>query len=591
MVRRGTIFIDVRRLRRPSIVAAALVTTFATAPAWAKAKIVPRPEGPGTTAVTTDPSVTVGMGLTLTPIKDPGDSLVWWPRRQEARERFQGVRQVFPEAQSGRVYQYLNALAAAFASMSPEPRPQFHFYVADTLNASIWPAGSGFFVLHAGLFSLARNPHELEFLLALELAHDVLEHNQTPLRAGDIKWEAGKWELDRLRPAPAQWWALLAAEDPIERGRFSYTLQQESDALELVYRFFDGLGWQYDGLRDKTFQFIQDLGQIPGLSSLKLLHANLGMALKLPHARVRREKITLDPIVSRETISRAMDEMALGGYQRYQWMRELAPYRAVLLAKAGEPENFREQTAEEVMDDGQLPKSQRLARAYLKALLEMRRRDWKSLIATSDRALALAPGTEPFLWFKLFAVTSLGQFNKCGDTRAPRWRLFDHKRSILVAQCAFLAGRYSTSAALLTDYRRRFPFDVEGAFWQALVDLRMRRKAEDNLGEMTRFWGERPYVRALWAIYHGLKRKPSEAKSDLDSIALLSETRAIDHFQPYSDAEWGAFAFANAWFTATYSPYKDRDESAGKLRAEALARWPLADFVRAHFPRQVWEER
>lgn len=512
------------------------------------------------------------MKIRMQPVIDPGDSLSWWPRRLEALKRYEAARAALPEVPSASIYQYLNALAEGFSSMLPEPRARFQFFVADTLNASIWAAGSGFYIIHAGLFSLVRDQRELAFILALEFAHESLGHNKRPI---------GSWNKSGFRPTAVFNWALIANGDPVENARFSYTTQQESDALELVYRFFVSRDWRYDDLAKTIAGRINLLNSIRGTSSLPLLHRNLEFALKLPHDRPKPASLKMDPVVNIGTVTRALTEMSLSGLQRYQWMREIIPYRKYLIDENVNVSDLRERTEAEIQKLGQYRHGEHVARKFLRANLLMQKRDWAAVQQTAEEALRLVPRNEPFLWFHLLSRQHQLQFKECGDSTQPKWPLFDHMRQLIVGQCMFLDGRLSNAAQHFMEYRRRYPFDVHGAFWQAFVDLHMRRKGQDNIAEMERFWGNRPYVRAVKVLHYGALGKPTDAKAAQDVINELE----------YGDTEWGALELVNSWFAETYSPYNGRDEKAQNKMKRAEMLWPLSGLIRAHMLRHAWEER
>lgn len=568
---------------------------------------------PSQTVVTDDPHVTVTMGLKVAPSNDPGDSVQWWDRRQAGWQRWLTAKQRFPRAKSTAAELYLSALAEGFNKTLPFlPRTRFHFYVADTLNPSLWPVGGGFFIIHAGLLRQVRDERQFAFLMALELAHESLGHNMRPLRAGDIKWEPGRWRDGDFDSWPIEFWASLVGHDPIERGGFTYTLQQESDALELVYRFFRANMWEYDGINRLVVDLLPTIAQIPGSSSLAKMHANLGMAVRLPHNRPDPPVTPIDSVVNRLTYSRAVGEIANGTLQHYPWMLELVPYRDFVVERNINISEVRDQFDEhaealsgkvasvlhrsrkealsteldelddrndDLYDRGKIFGA-KLARLYLKGTILIAHQRWKEVVENANEGLRLDSSAEPFMWQRALARQELSQFNSCISELIVGWHYYDHRRELLSLQCHFLEGRYSDSARLALEFRRKYPFDIDGAFWSLLAQIRMKRPLDKLIDEVQAFWGDRPMVRALKIFYFGYLGKLTEAQAMADFKAG----------QPYLTREWGMLEFAQAWLRETFNALPN-DERAEKLRELAELQWPLSRLVRYNLPREAVEVR
>ncbi len=568
---------------------------------------------PGVTHVTDEPSVTVTMGLKMAPTNELGDSVKWWDRREAGWRRWMSAREKFPRATSSSIEIYLSALAEGFTKVIPWlPLPRFHFYVADTLNPSLWPVGGGFFVIHAGLLRHLRDERQFAFLIALELAHETLGHNMVPIRAGDIKWEPGSWREGDYDGWPVEFWAFMVGHDPIDRGGFTYTLQQESDALELVYRFFAANVWEYDGINRLLSDLLPQLNVIPGSSSLARLHTNLALAIRLPHDRPKCPITPVDSVVNRATYAQAEVEIERSSVQHYPWMLELVPYREFVTQRtiniaqvreqynehsdvrtekiltatrqtrktslASELDEFVERNDELIARDKLV--TAKLARIYLRGSVLLSHHRWADAIASAQEGLKIDSSAEPFHWQRALARQQLSQFNKCIAEMPLEWRYFDHRRELLIVQCSFLEGRYTDAAKLALEYRRRFPFDIEGAFWETLVEIRLNRSLAKHIEEIETFWGDRPMVRALKIFYYGYLGKQSEAEA---AITLNTDIT-------YLPQEWGMLEFAQAWLRDTFNPIAG-DDRADKLRQLAELQWPLSRLVKYNLPRDTIQNR
>lgn len=568
---------------------------------------------PGVSQVTEETEVMDRMGLKMIPTNDLGDSREWWERRTEGWKRFEQAKKKFPPAKSESLEMYLNALAESFNRAMPHPpHVRFHFYVADTLNPSLWPAGGGFFIVHAGLIRKVKDERQFAFLLALELAHETLGHNMTPGLLFGKNWEPGRWGKNDFDAWSVEHWTVLVGNDPIERGGFVYTLQQESDALELVYRFFQANSWEFDGINRLVVDMLPGLNAIPGTSSLARLHSNLAQAIKLPHRRQKVSPAPADSVVNRGSYVQAQSELASSTLQFYDWMLELVPYRKFIserlvnleqirlrhnehgeigttklreVLKRPRDRTFASEAAEfdrinrELSSRASLLEA-RLARFYLKGAVLMMHRRWKEALVNAEQALKLAPDAEPFLWQRVSARQQLGQFNKCVTENQSRWRYYDHRRELMGLQCTFLEGRYTDAAKLAIEYRTRYPFDVEGAFWETLLQIKLRRIKNARIEEIESFWGDRPIVRALKILYYGHLEQPDHAQKEMFFDSELS----------YLPQEWGMLEFAQAWYRRTYSVI-ERDDRAEQLQALAEVQWPLARLVKLNLPREILQRR
>jgi hypothetical protein len=508
---------------------------------------------------------------------------------------------------------YLYALADGFSrTLNFIPRTRCHFYVADTLNPTLWPVGGGFFIVHAGLIREIKDEKQFAFLVALELAHEMLGHNFQPVRAGDIKWEPGLWRNGQYDGWPVEFWAYLVGRDPLQRGGFQYTLQQESDALELVYRFFRANLWNYDAVSRAVADLIPTFGAIPGASSLPSLHANLKMATLLPHETPAPGPIPVDPAVSESVYRKVQEDVLASALQHYPWMLELVPYRDLVLerginldrarreynphaevlsqkylnlskkprkqSKSGELGDLDDRN-EDLESRDKVPGAQ-LARLYLKGAILLAHHQWEAVAANSAEGLKIDAAAEPFLWQRASARQQQGRFKECIKEMGATWHWFDHRRRIMELSSTFLDGRYSDAFVLANDYRRQYPFDIEGAFWQTLTLIRMRRSLESSMVEIESFWGDRPLVRALQIFHYGYLGQFSRARAAL-------EFRSDIEYLPF---EWGAFEFAQAWLRLTFNELHD-DDRAEKLLKLAALQWPLAPLVRYNLPRDAVQSR
>ena len=596
--------------------AAVLACGGGLAPAGARAEFVVGKTpgtGPGVTHVTDAGDVTAQMGIKMAATNELGDSVKWWERREAGWRRWMSAREKFPRATSSSIEIYLGALAEGFTKIIPwVPQPRFHFYVADTLNPSLWPVGGGFFIVHAGLLRHMRDERQFAFLVALELAHETLGHNMVPIRAGDIKWEPGSWRAGDFDGWPVEFWAFLVGHDPLDRGGFSYSLQQESDALELVYRFFAANVWEYDGINRLTADILPQLDVIPGSSSLARLHTNLAMAIRLPHDRPKIAITPVDSVVNRATYAAAETEIERSSIQHYPWLLELVPYRDFVLQRNINIDRVREEYNEhsdvhtqkilsatkqsrktslsseldEFMDRNEelIAREKlvtaKLARIYLRGAVLLSHHRWADAIVSAQEGLKIDSSAEPFFWQRALARQQLSQFNKCIAEMPLEWRFFDHRRELLIVQCSFLEGRFTDAAKFALEYRKRFPFDIEGAFWETLVEIRLNRQLAKHIEEIETFWGDRPMVRALKIFYYGYLGKQSEAEA---AISFQSDI-------PYLAQEWGMLEFAQAWLRDTFNPIPN-DDRADKLRQLAELQWPISRLVRYNLPRDAVQNR
>lgn len=569
----------------------------------------------GVTIVTEEPKVTVNMGIKMAPSNEQGDSIEWWERREEGYKRFMRAKALFPRARSVMIETYLASLAHGFTkTLVQVPRTRFHFYVADTLNPSIWPAGGGFFIIHAGLIRQVKDERQFAFILALELAHETLGHNMVRSLIKGKNWEPGSWSDGNYDSWPVEFWAQIVGHDPIERGGFTYSLQQESDALELVYRFFMANAWEYDGIGRLVADLLPSLNAIPGASSLQRLHENLAQSLRLPHLRPHAEILPVDSLVSRASYSSALAEIQKSTLQRYGWMLELVPYRDFILAKTQDLDRIRNQFNEhsdrfssilaqaklhpreksleteladfadtkENLDSRIDLRDAKLARTYLLGTLYLAHGKWQEAIDNANAGLKLDPQAEPFLWQRARARMQLRQFNKNIVELSNVWKNFDHRRELFLLESNFLEGRYTDAAAQAIEYRKKYPFDIDGAFWCALSFIRLRRPAEaaNMISEIEAFWGDRPMARALKIFHYALQGKHTLAHAAFD---LNSDIH-------YTAQEWGILEFAQAWFRESYSGFPN-DNTSSKLYELAELEWPLASVLRLNLARDPVEVR
>jgi hypothetical protein len=315
------------------------------------------------------------------------------------------------------------------------------------------------------------------------------------------------------------------------------------------------------------------------------LHANLALAVKLPHERPRPKPAPIDLVVNDFTYAQALRELEASTLQHYPWMLELAPYRDFVARRASQGQSLESDLSElddlsEELDDREKIPAARIARAYLKGLVYLRHDRWLEVIRNAEEGLKMDASAEPFLWQRALARQQLGQFNKgIVEMGAGPWRYFDHRRELLMLENTFLEGRYSDAAAAAAEYRRKYPFDIDGAFWQTLTLLRMRLPVDRTMAELEAFWGDRPMVRGLKIFYYGYLRKLDEARAAMD---LKSDI-------VYTPSEWGILEFAQAWFWETF--YDPRDDKADQLRRLAELHWPLARLVRVNMPREAVEEK
>lgn len=490
------------------------------------------------TGVTKEPRVTETMGLELFWTSTPPDSVEWPSQRLEAWKRWQKLKTDFPGVRSDASYNYFDTLARAFAAILPEPRARFYFYIADTLNVSIWPLSSGYFVVHAGALSVIRDEQLLTFMVILELAHDYLGHT----REMSDRANFGAREKKSLVVWP---WAALAESDPIGKTTLAYSLEQENDALDVVLYFFTAVGRDYAASALRLPVLLKSLSTKKSASSWPALHANLSEALKQPRNESEEKPAHVGFSVAPNMIAQAVTQIEGSGLQRYPWLREL------LTAEPGV-----------------------LASAYRSTLKANEKRDWVALAQAVKKGLGVSARAEPFLRDQMTLWQQTGKFASCTTQgRKRRWGYFDHLRELMVAQCVFLDGRYTDAKSLLAKYSLRYRYDVHGAFWLTLVDIRLRRPVEDQLSEIEKFWGDRPYVRALRAMRLSILERPS------DAVALFNYDSQI----AYDNAEWGALDMAHSWMIKNHSSFRERDGKSLDLRERATQRWALGEQVLRHF--------
>lgn len=591
----------------PALFSAMLALVSIVRSAWAEPVIANalRDETHGVTRVSEEPGVMANITIKMAPSIDPGDSLKWWQHREAGFHRWTEAKRLFPRVRSFAAESYLSALAEGFSRLlPPAPRQRFHFYVADTLNSSLWPMGGGFFVVHAGLFRLIREERQFAFVLALEMAHEALGHH--------VAWEGG-WPRDgKFDSWSIEFWAALAGRDPIVRAGFAYSLQQESDALELVYRFFQANDWEYEKFSRGVASFLPNLDAVPGSSSLHRMHPHLVMAVRVPHDRLAVAREPVDSIVSPTTYAGAAAEIARSALQRYPWMLELVPYRDFVLDRASNIEQLRLRFDEHVAisskrleelgrrarnrsSDSELAElaardeehdgrdkllSAKLARLYLRGLVLASHQRWQEVISNAAEGLKLAQTAEPFLWQRALARQQLGQFNTCIRELSSKWAYFDHRRELFEVQCTFLEGRYTEASRIGLEYRKRYPFDIDGAFWWILSEIRIKRVTDKQIQELEAFWGDRPIVRALKVFYYGYLGKPTQARAAVDFRADIA----------YGAQEWGILEFAQAWLRASFGAFAE-DDRAEKLMQLSDLQWPLAHLVKYNLPREATERR
>jgi hypothetical protein len=278
-------------------------------------------------------------------------------------------------------------------------------------------------------------------------------------------------------------------------------------------------------------------------------------------------------------------------------MLELAPYRALIIERLARPPREGRKEARTLssdlsvyesitdgLDERDKLTSAKLARFYVRGLVFVAHGRWKEALANASEGLKLDPSAEPFLWQRAVAYQNLGQFNRCIAQAGDRWTFYDHRRELLAIECSFLEGRYTDAAKLAVEYRRKYPFDISGAFWQALAAIRVRRPFDEQLREIESFWGDRPMVRALKIFYFSYMGK-------------LIEAKAMTEFEtdiPYRPEEWAVLEFAHAWFLDTYrdafSEIRGSDRGA-KLLEYAYQKWPLARLMRHNLPRDAVQAR
>ncbi|MEW6057890.1 MAG: hypothetical protein AB1540_14880 [Bdellovibrionota bacterium] len=509
-------------------------------------------------------------------VVDASQFLAWPPEKVHSWKQSTSMQSQFPRSKSARLESFLSQFGDAFRAMLPLPEKlRLHFDVLDTVNPTFWPFGHGFIVMHSGLILRIHDLNSFLFLLALESAHDVLGHVQN--RVQDLKWQAFPLRIDL--------WTSLVGRDPLAHvGVRAYTVSEEAEALEIVYRFLRAYGIDPAHAGMELVSRFEKINALPEMSSVPVLHRNLKTALSTSVLQSKPAALkTFDALISEPSFAEILKELGQSKNQLQAWMVELIPY-AYLLKKEGESFEEDQRLAQAVKarlkrrsEKGEA----RLAWLYVQNLMHLRHRQWRALLKNSTEALSIGPSAIPFRWHKGMAHQQLRQFNHCIHSLGESWGIYDFRRLLLELQCSFLEGRYTDAARLANQFRQKHPYDAEGAFWQALNAIRIRQPIDQLLAEMDNYWGDRPFVRALKVLHFGYIGKLTDAKA----IANFSADAA------FSDEEWGKLHMAEAWLYETFIFKEKRPRFARSRREKSEQEWVLAGLVRENLPRETIQIR
>ena len=500
------------------------------------------------------------------------DTLVWPRSHNEARRIWLTRTRQFVALKSSAVERYLDLLGNEFLITNEKNiqarkrRPlRFHFFIADTLNPSLWSYGSGYFVLHGGLLNGVLNHQQFTFLIALEMAHQILGHE--PSDDGRI---VGAWSADGF--------ATLVVNDPVLKRSFSYSRIQETQALELVAPLFNSWGWNYAQIAKQMVPAINELTKFPGASSVGLAHRHLALALKLPEPAAHTSVGKAPEFLSAASFQQIQNELLRSAQQRYAWFLGLASYLPPQFDVVARPSSFLDldlrafRALKESYSKRGIKSPASLER-WIENRIHLNHRDWSSVEDYEADEVQ-----EPILFQKLHALQIQGNFESCLKDSEHQWIHREYERELIRAQCVVLMGHLSEGLEHIKNFVVANPLDIRGGFWHVLVLARLHDpKLFEVQREYQQKWGDRPWTRAAQIIALARNGRWNQIQElDADTFSVFEKA--------YGDEERGALLFAKAW--AEYQKHQRPTASAISLLKQAQRLWPLTLQNNALYPQE-----
>jgi hypothetical protein len=450
----------------------------------------------------------------------------WWSLRTRELPPFDAVEAPL----------YLAALARAFNGAGAGDRPRFRFYITDTLNTAVWAQGDGHFIIHGGLLARVKDHLTFNFILALEMAHDVLGHGATdtrvtpvPLLTGLIfsDGSADLWDLDGF--------AWLATFDPVRKSGRAYTLREEEQALSLVSVFFTRMGWDYDAAARAALLQIQDFSQWPGGGDLGALHKEIGVAVRLPRPEGKHTPSSEEALVNADAFAKLRDQLLKRTRQKYSWLIEAAPYASILRQGGGSLEGdlkaFEGRRA--ALGSPLSP----TAEAWVRGRIHLNHDNFTGALSIAEEALQKRSPTEPVLLQRLQAGLFTQKAQHCKDEVQQDWARADYVRGRYHVLCLLSDGELTAAAEASHKLRADYPNDPQAAFLEAVALARLRRPFGDLIKTLEKDWGGRPGLKAL-KLLHAAQNRDWKTFQDLAGVG----DEAL-----YGAEENGILDFARAW--------------------------------------------
>lgn len=512
--------------------------------------------------------------------------------KEESGLRQSRIRQrQFPQIRENSKTIYFDEFAHLFEKARVEKlrqtKPQvliqgkrFRLYLADSLGLSIWSHGGGFFTIHAGLLSSSISKNAFHFLLALELAHDALDHaavDQYPLEAPVTLPIAVPFIGAGQVPSTLvlDQFALLSKSNPIIEQNFSYTWREESDALELVSALFDLQKWDLKKASQELIDFFSTERVEKGDRSLALLHRELALALKHPFPKkLSFTSHALSPQSSRieSDYDHLREAVIRSPLQRNPWLIHAIPFMSLLTKEGSDLES-------DLLDFDKIRSQNNVANSDGKwAETWVLNKLYLNHGATNQVSVPKGGELNDLFLFQQGTAAVLNTLlhphtpNDCRAHLKNEWSQWDFRRRILLIQCHLARGELSKGleiARRLEDSATSDPLGRVASFWKTLILIRLREaEANASLNQLENIWGERPYTSAL-RIFSEVRRGVTKT---LDvSLKTAPEDTA------YSSEERGIFRFAQAWASAQLgrSDYRAYEKQSAVLWPQGRNAWPL----------------
>ncbi len=459
----------------------------------------------------------------------------WWSLRTRELPPFEAID----------APRYLAALARAFNGTS-----RFRFYITDTLNTAVWSQGDGHFIIHGGLLGRIQDHQVFNFILTLEMAHDVLGHGATDTRVTRIPvltellfhdGSADLWDFDGF--------GWIAAHDPVRAGGRVYTLREEERALSLVSVFFARMGWDFDTAARAAVSQIPDLSQG--------LHGELGLAVRLPRTEGVRAPSAAEELVGAQAYGKLRAKLLQSTRQKYPWLLETAPFLS-LVRKEGRTLSADQRELDKGAKSTGSSLSPR-ALAWLQARIHLNHDDFEGALAITDEALKKTGPTEPLLLQRLQAGLFGEKAQHCKEEKQGSWARVDYVRARYHVLCLLSDGELTTAATAAHQLRLDYPRDPFAAYLEGLTLARLRRPLTDLIGSLEHEWGDRPGLRALkllavasardWDAFRQLAVERDEAYYGMEENGILDFSRAWGFgVLGESQGQWYLNRAARRWF-------------------------------------------